>query len=301
VLAVVEIKVMIKRQVIVGGLLVLLSTALVWSLLGAPHGLRTSESTKDPTQTMSLAGTTSQPEANSTQTARAIGPQSASQKLDTPAPVQHPMDQSFSTSSLPDWKIYTNTHYGYQFSYPNTDAFLSDSGALSDLPLSYSSRQVVNLYMMESLDQQEAVMVNVGVYDKPATTSLRNWILKGYEQGVGTSQPPRGYPQEGSTTISQNIDHIPSGAIDTALAKAANKEVGVLTFTEMKQGDLSVYEVGVVGIYGALSYTRYITKDDRNYLYAVDINLPFEYVDTVHYRTIYKQIVASFKILARPK
>ena len=190
-------------------------------------------------------------------------------------------DTSSTPTSPADWKTYSNAEFGYQFSYPTKDVFFSDSGALSDGPLTLMPRQIVNLYMKNKPTQEEPAIINVVVYEKPSVNPLGEWILEKY----------------GHATPTATIQTILSDeAFMTAVAKAQQGEQGVLTYAPTTVEDLVTYEVGAVSRTGMFSYTKYSIGHNGRYVYAVELLLPYDYVDVAMYHAIYKRLLRSLEI-----
>ncbi len=181
------------------------------------------------------------------------------------------------------WQTYRLDEYKFQIYYPASwlltnkvwEPFLAFGGNNA-----YQALNVTNLYSerVEKGDQ-EAVGVTVAVYDKPFSTSLSQWLF----------------------TVIPNLSKAEKGDINRALTKAYSGETGILTYNELKEGDVTISEVGAVAINGLLSYVTYINESRSRYAYAVELHLPFgkkwKAPPDSSYVMLFNQIISTIKFI----
>lgn len=214
------------------------------------------------------------------------------QRQSTPEYQQQPTSQS----KIPEgWQTYRDKELKFAIRYPskgwsfeNGDAHLAES-----LLSAYPSKKGATLFTTRT-PPESMVIVSVAVY-QPYFRPLSEWLVQGY-----TALPFS--PVE----FDQRVEEVVKlgGDINTALKKAYLGETGILTYRELQNSDVKIYQIGTVPFPGKLSYSTYLTKDSLS-VYAITIDFGFTPPDEPHYydepdrfyTETYQRIVSSFKFL----
>lgn len=184
----------------------------------------------------------------------------------------------------PRYKLLKNSNYGFQLAYPES---WSIQGNLSDGPLNYMPINITNFYS-KIPPQEEPVINNVVVYEKPNNLSFRTWVMKGYAT-----------TELGGKNTFDIPDKLAEGTIDTSLEEAQKGHEGLISYTERTEKGRLVVEIGAVQVAGTLSYTRYVVNNMSSLVYALNMNLPFQYIDTDLYAKQFKAAVATFNVFSK--